>query len=110
MISIVQLLLRPGHPLRFVLYFDLRVVALAHDFTINQLPQDYLPISTCGQNPLYMVALRTEHLWREIELEERIYHISMVTQYRHNNARVNIVDFNVRLLLERADSDCKVPP
>ena len=60
---------RPSRPLRFIHNLDRWIVTLTHYLPIDELPQDDFPISARRQDPLHMVALRPEHLGRELEFE-----------------------------------------
>ena len=67
--SIILLLFLAGYLRRLVLDLNGRVITLAHDLAVDELPQDDLPISTGRQYPLYMITFRSEHLRREIKSE-----------------------------------------
>ena len=45
--AMILLAFLSGDLLRLIQKLDWRVIALTHDFTVNQLPEDYLSISTC---------------------------------------------------------------
>jgi len=68
-VSLIFLPFLPRNLLRLIQKLDWWVIALAHDFTVDQFPEDYLSVSTCRQDPLHMITLGAEHLGRELEFE-----------------------------------------
>ena len=103
--SIILLLLLAGYLCRLVLNLNGRVITLTHDFTVNELPQDDLPISTGRQYPLYMITFRSEHLRREIKSEQRVNHICVVSQHGDYDLCIDVVDLYVWLLLQWSNSN-----
>ena len=87
-----------GHLVRFhwLWLLDHRsVISLGHRLAIYQLPQGDLPVSTRRQEPADMGTSGAEHFLGELELEQRVDHISMVLEHGRPHLGLNVVNLDV---------------
>ena len=102
--------LTPGLLAKLLFFQDLdrREVTFRHNFAVYKFPQNDLSVSASWNYPLHMGALCSKHLWRELIFEQRVYHISMVSENRYNHLSVHIMYLNVWLLLQRPHGNSKM--